>query len=72
MVTTIVKESIQKTIDALKKEPSEWARIIIPSGTYKERVEIHTPRLILEGEGMDKTCVEMDFAASEILENGER
>jgi len=72
MVTAIVKGSVQETIDALTKDPSEWARVIIPRGIYKERVEIHTPRLILEGEGMDATCVEENYAASEILQNGER
>nr|XP_040242294.1 probable pectinesterase 66 [Aegilops tauschii subsp. strangulata] len=51
---------IQQAIDSIPDGNSEWIRIHVAAGTYREKVHIKSnkPFIVLEGEGRDRTAME--------------
>lgn len=72
MMTVELSGTIQQTINRIPRDNKETVRLLLPPGTYRERVEIRVPSLILEGESPDNTVIVMDYHASENLADGER
>ena len=72
MISLTVKDSINSTLNSIPREQTDTVRIFVPNGIYEERIEIHRPNVILEGEDVNKTVIRAGFRASEILEDGSR
>lgn len=61
--------SIQEAINSVDMLPET---IFVKKGTYKERVEIKTPFITIEGEDPDNTILEEEYYANMIMPDGEK